>query len=681
MGVAQFGLGFAELTGKAKAASGASRAARMGHGRRWQRNGRPVKINRTERVLHEVLDHGEADRLPACGPEVDPRSSEAIPTGRVVNKARNRPLNRQRGIPTGEDAALTLHSGGEHGLRQGAERCLEPAGARCHAPLNLVAGDVRRQLQRLAIRVGGRPGGAAVGQPGKWVAGDHEQPQRRRELRLDTLKSVPARRELKQVIPVCRRDGQQLERVVRARFGRHRVDRMKPTQCAACGRSGSELMVILRAVSKGKRSRRPGGHPANVAVRREREAARRSGAGTTPEAIARRMVREAEGLTGALDAELWASEMLGAFWNQRTNLPLGESADYAMIYGGPLVEAVARLGGPGARITLRAIAALDDAELGGLASELAGHTDDQGSEPPPSWLAGVGETEITQAAVMREDIFDDGFTMFLEARHPTGESHAVGVYIDNNLGMMAKDILLADSIDRVAEIMRENPADDGEVRLDPIDPAAAAAEIHTAMDLTEMTLGPPVSEDYAGLRALAMLRADEAPGGAVATEREELPGEHRDALRDEFLASPEGRAFAPDSDEAFVVSLAIDFGADYVDGRPLRWSPVVVELFMADWVPRKVLADTATFEVLPSALDAWVRFAGRKRGSPAWAIAMTQAAIPQWRDEMSSLAGDPANGGLGKQFLTAAQQAGVDVSDERALTTFIAGWNGRGIAP
>jgi hypothetical protein len=257
----------------------------------------------------------------------------------------------------------------------------------------------------------------------------------------------------------------------------------------------------------------------------------------------------------------------------------------------------------------------------------------------------------------------------------------VGVYIDNNLGMMAKDILLADSIDRVAEIMRDNPADDGELRLEPIDPAVATAEIHAAMDLTEMTLGPPVSDDYAGLRALAMLRADEAPGGAVATEREDLSAEDRDALRDEFLASPEGRAFAPDGDEAFVVSLAIDFGADYVDGRPLRWSPVVVELFMADWVPRKVLADAAVFEVLPSALDAWVRFAGGKQGTPAWAIATTQAAIPQWRDEMISLAGDPANGGLGKQFLTAAQQAGLDVTDEEALMTFMAGWNARSIAP
>lgn len=430
-------------------------------------------------------------------------------------------------------------------------------------------------------------------------------------------------------------------------------------------------------MSKGKRSRRPGGHPAKATARREREAARRSAAGTTPQAIARRIARDAQALTGALDAEVWASRLLGAFWDQRTSLPLHESSDYALIYGGPLVEAVTRLGGLWARVSLLIIAAVDDAELGGLARERAELTPLQGHETPPSWLAGVGEAEISGAAVMREDAFDDGYTMFLEARHPTGETHAVGVYIDNNLGVMAKDILLADSIDRVAEVMRLNPRADGELRLEQIDPAVAAAEIHAALDLTEMTLDPPVSEDYAGLRALAMLRADEAPGGARPTEREEMPAEDRDALRDEFLASPEGREFAPDGDEAFVASLAIDFCADYVDGRPLRWSPVVVELFMAGWVPRKVLADAVVFEVLPGALDAWVRFAGRKQTTPDWAIALTREAIPRWRDEMTTAGSDPANGGPAKQFLTAAKEAGVDVSDELALTTFVAGWNAR----
>jgi hypothetical protein len=125
------------------------------------------------------------------------------------------------------------------------------------------------------------------------------------------------------------------------------------------------------------------------------------------------------------------------------------------------------------------------------------------------------------------------------------------------------------------------------------------------------------------------------------------------------LPPPEGKEFASDSDEAWVASLAIDFCAGYVDGRPLRWSPVVVELFMANWIPRKVLADQGLFERLPPALDAWVRFAGRKAGTPHWALQATRNAIPRWRNQMVERGSDPAARGPGKQFLTAAKAAGL----------------------
>ena len=224
---------------------------------------------------------------------------------------------------------------------------------------------------------------------------------------------------------------------------------------------------------------------------------------------------------------------------------------------------------------------VDDGELGARAGELADGLTDAAGEALPSWIAELGEAEITGAAVMREDIFDDASTVFLEARHPGGEVHAVGVLIDNNLGVMAKDILLADSIDRVAQAMREHPRRDGDLKLEPIVPGVAAGRIHAALELTDMTWDPPVTDDYAGLRALAVMRADEAPAYVAISGRPEIPSKKRDRLRDQFLCSPEGKGFAPDGEEAYAVSLAIDFCADYVDGRPLRWSPVVVELFMA----------------------------------------------------------------------------------------------------
>lgn len=408
-----------------------------------------------------------------------------------------------------------------------------------------------------------------------------------------------------------------------------------------------------------------------------RDDARRRGMPPGPESVARRILHEAGELRSALDAELWGSQLLGVFWSQRYSLPLQEAAslDHALMLAEPLIEAVAKLGGTEARTALNVIATVDDGELGMRAGELAEKLD--GGDGAPGWVEDLGEAEITGSAVMREDVFDDARTVFLEARHPGGETHAVGVLIDNNLGRMAKDILLADSIDQVAEVMKRHPEPGGELTLERIAPGAAAGMIHAAIELTDMTLDPPVSEDYARLRALALMRVDETPEYAAVPEREEFPHAERDRLRDEFLTSPEGQEFAPDGDEAYSASLAIDFCADYVDGRPLRWSPVVVELFMADWVPRKVLADQDLFERLPSALDAWVRFAGRKAGTPEWAIEQTRNAIPRWRDTMVERGGDPAAGGPAKQFLAAAKAAGVDFEDGYALKTFMAGWNAR----
>lgn len=394
----------------------------------------------------------------------------------------------------------------------------------------------------------------------------------------------------------------------------------------------------------------------------------------TTERMARQICREAGTLGGALEAELWASALLGALWSQRFVLPPEHAAgDYGPALGGPLIEAVARVGGPGSATALTVIQRVDDGELGMRAGELAAELPDPAA--PPMWLAGVGEAEVERAAVMREDIFDDGFTVFIESLHSDGERHAVGVYVDNNLGVMAKDILLADSIERVGDVMGANPDPHGELRLEPIDPGVAAGQIYAALELTDMTFAPPVGEDFAGLRALAMMRADETPGLRPASERDAIGPEERDALRDEFLSSPEGGAFGPDSDEAYAATLAIDFCADYVDGRPLRWSPVVVELFMADWLPRKVMADADLLERVPAALDAWVRFAGHKNGTPGWAIDKTRAAIPRWRREMVERASDPAAGGPAKQFLAAAQEAGVDLTDEDAIGAFVASWN------
>ncbi len=397
--------------------------------------------------------------------------------------------------------------------------------------------------------------------------------------------------------------------------------------------------------------------------------------------LAREIARTAERLGSALEAEVWASQMLGVFWRGRYELPFHEGVriDAALEYGEPLLPELGRMSGAGAAIATMAIAALEDGELGQQARELL---DTAGMWARlPAWAGDIGESQIIDAAVMRDRIFDDARNVFLEARHADGQVLAVGVLIDNNLGGMAKDVLLTDSIDSVEATIRAHPGGGdgagGELMLERVTPGVAAGLISEAIRQTDMTWDPPVGDDYWAGRALALLRADQTPSVVMPEKRDEMPQARREALHAEFLASPEGAGIAPDSDEAWIVQLAIDFTAGYLADDPLRWSPSLAELFMLDWVPRKVLTTDAMIRLLPRVLQAWVRFVGRRRELPAGAIALTCQAIDEFAPEMAELSSDPDLGGPSKQFLVAARDAGVDIEDVQALETFIAGWNAR----
>ncbi len=151
---------------------------------------------------------------------------------------------------------------------------------------------------------------------------------------------------------------------------------------------------------------------------------------------------------------------------------------------------------------------------------------------------------------------------------------------------------------------------------------------------------------------------------------EATPGE-RERLLVDFLDSPEGRRWRGDEDARDVLELAIGFGADYNHGGPLRWSPVVVERFMTDWLARKVTFELEFFERVPDVLRDWVKFAGQRRGVPAVALREAIAAVDAFREEMLEIVNDPEVWRPAKTFAMAAQQAGVDLSDPDAVDAFV----------
>ena len=149
--------------------------------------------------------------------------------------------------------------------------------------------------------------------------------------------------------------------------------------------------------------------------------------------------------------------------------------------------------------------------------------------------------------------------------------------------------------------------------------------------------------------------------------------EERDGLLAEFLESDEVVGLTGvgdgDSEDTTVEELAdqlLTFSLDYALGTPLRFSPVMVEIFCLDWAPRKIALDGDAFTLLPDVLAAWIRFVGRRRAIPERSIRASVDATYEFAPEMIELSQDPEVWGPAKTMALALQQRGIDMSDQAA---------------
>jgi hypothetical protein len=190
---------------------------------------------------------------------------------------------------------------------------------------------------------------------------------------------------------------------------------------------------------------------------------------------------------------------------------------------------------------------------------------------------------------------------------PIGERYTLGVQVDNSRGGMACDAFITGPL---------HPA--GETR--GVTPAAAGARLREALAVTDHTVDAAPSLELSSLRSFVNSRVRLLPPSAVVLARREIGDAEREALLDDFLSSVEGARFEHVPWAHDVVRLAIDFAADYVDGRPLRWSPPVVERFVSEWLPHRAAADRELGERVGEVLPSWVRYAGRRWGAPPYAV-------------------------------------------------------------
>ena len=387
--------------------------------------------------------------------------------------------------------------------------------------------------------------------------------------------------------------------------------------------------------------------------------------------IAELAARDADQPEDALDAEQWASMILGMM--RDAPLPPGEDAESMFLPG--FVAALEELGTRNALATLRALAAVSAPDYAVDAHAAADGLAATGLCEPP-WAKDLGGAQPTAAALMHEQAFDDGLSVMVEFTAPNVETHTIGIYIDHNMGGLVKDVFLAGPLSEVRTQMGRTAPKEVGLAICDIDLREARARVEAALYILDHTWDPPVNEDVRPMRALIESRLRLLPDGfELPDDHVEMTPEERDALLADFLSSPEGQRWRGDEDAEDIAQVAIDFGAGYNHGGPLRWSPVVIEIFMTSWLARNVTREPGFFERVPDVLSDWVEYAGRRRRVPAAPLREAVASVAEFGGEMLEVINDPEAWGPAKTFAVAALDAGVDLGDPDQVNRFIRKYN------
>lgn len=245
--------------------------------------------------------------------------------------------------------------------------------------------------------------------------------------------------------------------------------------------------------------------------------------------------------------------------------------------------------------------------------------------PLPTWLARLDEAHLAGDVLLLTHVLGDGDDYLFGVRFADGAEITVLVYVDHNMNGAVKDaFVIPDTLREVSAHMVEI-LEPGQ-RLEPTDAATARAVVEQALAFGASFVPPIESETWPMQRPFVEWAVGLLPPGAEAPDVEPISDEELDAILDDFLASPEGVGL-DEPDHRDLAQLALRFDADYTGGDPLRWSPVNVEFFLMEWVPRKVVADAGYLGALPEVLSALVPYAHRVRGVDRSFTSQTLAAL------------------------------------------------------
>ncbi|MPZ63917.1 MAG: DUF1841 family protein [Propionibacteriales bacterium] len=253
-------------------------------------------------------------------------------------------------------------------------------------------------------------------------------------------------------------------------------------------------------MSPESRGRKPKSRSSRIERRR---AAAREARGLLPDQLLRTMMSNADELlepdVTVFDAESMVSSLLGSWWGKSL-----VDADPDEVFGEALIDHAAQQATPAALALLLCLA-----EVGpDRARVKASHAAEQvraGGVPVPAWAASLGTVE-PDSCFLAEDVTGDGSSLILTFRYADQEPHALVVFIDHNLGDIAKDTWAAIEGSEVVERWRAGAEDDPEMEFSQIEPARARAIAEHALVNTDAAFRPPVSDEFSHYRALTLTR-------------------------------------------------------------------------------------------------------------------------------------------------------------------------------
>ncbi len=310
-----------------------------------------------------------------------------------------------------------------------------------------------------------------------------------------------------------------------------------------------------------------------------------------------------------------------------------------------------------------AVAALHPDEM--LARRLKGRIAARASviRHRPSWLDTIDEIEITDVAEMVH-ILGDGDNIMIGWRWPDGNVATAIVYVDHNMGTIVKDVfVIPESFDTLIATYHRVGLQDQEIR--PIEPAVARARVIEAIQHGEITIPPLETDSWPMCRPMLEWILRVLPAGGQGFVRPDWSEPQRAELLGDFVSSSFAKtAGVPVATMRDLVEPVIDFGCDYGPGDPLRWSPVSVEIVLADWYPRKVFGmPLDEMRKLPKVLDALVGFAHDRQGIPPYLTEETMAAVKRWTQDYLDAIAQPGRSPMANAARLARLAAGPDRDD------------------